>query len=78
MVTQKPILVKLDIRVALDLDAEVALGHVKRNRAINDAVKIYLDMIERVRRARALGVTTLGLDDMRDFLERWHRQLRVR
>lgn len=53
MVTQKAICVKLDTYTLEQLDKEVSLGWKKRNRIINEAVSLYLELQDRKRRVRS-------------------------
>lgn len=49
MVTQIPISVRMDISTLEELDLEAALGKTKRNRLINEAVRMYMDYMDTVR-----------------------------
>lgn len=54
MVTQIPISVKMDAVVLEQLDLEVSVSGVKRNRIINDAVRVYINLLDAKREAKVL------------------------
>lgn len=45
---------KLDEEVARELELEVSLGHAKRNRIINEAVKWYIKALDAKRTSRMM------------------------
>lgn len=49
MVTQIPISVRMDMSTLEELDLEASLGKTKRNRLINEAVRMYMDYMDTVR-----------------------------
>lgn len=55
MITQKPISLKIDASILEDLDKEVALGWRKRNNLINQAIAMYLHVMDARRRIRCAG-----------------------
>lgn len=52
MVTQVPISVRMDFSTLEELDLEASLGEGKRNRLINDAVRMYMDYLDTRRYAK--------------------------
>lgn len=50
MINQKAISLKLDVQTLEDLDKEVSCGYMKRNRIINEAIRMYLDAKDTKRR----------------------------
>lgn len=70
MVTQTPILVKLNTETLDALNAEKSTTWKSRNRIINEAVRYYLDMADTRRRCRAF----MPKDAEREraqFIQRW-------
>lgn len=65
MITQKPISLKIDAKILEDLDKEVALGWRKRNWHINQAIAMYLHVMDARRRIRCCG----GVQDKLKQLE---------
>lgn len=55
MITQKLISYKIDTKLLEDLDKEVSLGWKRRNTLINEAVFMYLRVIDARRRIRNCG-----------------------
>lgn len=55
MITQKPISLKIDTKILEDLDKEAALGWNKRNWHINQAIRLYLRVMDTRRRVRCSG-----------------------
>lgn len=55
MVTQKAISLKIDTKLLEDLDYEVSIGWRKRNTHINQAIALYLDLIDTRRRIKCYG-----------------------
>ena len=49
---QKPVLVKIDNDTFYELEQEVSLGYMKRNRIINEAIRMYIDAKDTRRRQR--------------------------
>lgn len=64
MITQKQISLKLNFATLDELDMEVSLGHNNRNRIINDAIRLYIDMADTIRR-------NPSHEDMIQFCLRW-------
>lgn len=50
MITQTPISLKIDSYLLEEIDREVSLGYKKRNRIINEAIRMYLDAKDTKRR----------------------------
>lgn len=69
MITQKAICLKLNKQTLEDLDMEVALGWAKRNWHINQAVLMYLKVMDERRRIHCLGSKEEKLKAMKDLLE---------
>lgn len=46
MITQRPISLKIGYSLLDELDKEVALGWLKRNTLINEAIRLYLDFAD--------------------------------
>ena len=59
MITQKPISLKINTSLMEELDREVSTGWRSRNGLINDAVRMYLRVLDARRRIRSYA----GLDD---------------
>ena len=53
MITQKPISLKIDYHTLNELDIEVSLGWQKRNAVINQAIVMYLRVLDTRRRIRS-------------------------
>lgn len=70
MVTQKAICVKLDTYTLEQLDKEVSLGWKKRNRLINEAVSLYLELLDRKRRVSSYQDLSDKEDEVREFIRR--------
>lgn len=64
MITQKPISLKIDTQLLEDLDKEVSLGWQKRNTIINQAIGIYLKLLDGRRHIRSFG----NIEDKRKAL----------
>lgn len=64
MITQKPISLKIDTQLLEDLDKEVSLGWQKRNTIINQAIGIYLKLLDGRRSIRSFG----NIEDKRKAL----------
>lgn len=67
MITQKPISLKIDASILEDLDKEVALGWRKRNNLINQAIAMYLRVIDARRRIRCAGSVQDKLKQLEDL-----------
>lgn len=65
MISQKTISVKLDADVAYMLDQETATGSLRRNRLINEAIKVYIGILD-ARRKRDARISTHA--EMMDYL----------
>lgn len=65
MVHQKAISVKLDHDVMSMLNAETSTGYLKRNRLINEAIKVYIGILD-ARRKRDARISTHA--EMMDYL----------
>lgn len=65
MITQKPISLKIDTKILEDLDKEVALGWSKRNSHINQAIAMYLRVMDARRRIRCAG----SMEDKWNYLQ---------
>ncbi len=70
MVTQKAICLKLDVDTLEQLDKEVSLGWKSRNRIINDAVSLYLELQDHKRRVDAYQSLSDKEDEVRKFIRR--------
>lgn len=70
MVTQKAICLKLDVNTLEQLDKEVSLGWKSRNRIINDAVSMYLELQDHKRRVRSYQSMSDKEDEVRKFIRR--------
>lgn len=68
MITQKPISLKLNMQTLEALDQEASLGWAKRNWHINQAVVMYLKVIDERRRIHCLGSKEEKLKAMKDLL----------
>lgn len=75
MVNQKAILVKLDVDTLLQLDKECNLRYMKRNRIINEAVRMYLDAKDTKRRFRLAQSIAEKADEYAQFNLRWFPHL---
>lgn len=67
MITQKPISLKIDASILEDLDKEVALGWRKRNNLINQAIAMYLRVMDARRRIRCAGSIQDKLKQLEDL-----------
>lgn len=67
MITQKPISLKIDASILEDLDKEVALGWRKRNNLINQAIAMYLRVMDARRRIRCAGSVQDKLKQLEDL-----------
>lgn len=67
MITQKPISLKINAKVLEDLDKEVALGWSKRNSHINQAIAMYLRVMDARRRIRCAGSVQDKLKQLEDL-----------
>lgn len=75
MITQKAISVKLDVDTLLQLDKECDLGYMKRNRIINEAVRMYLDAKDTNRRWRLAYSIEEKAAEYAQFNLRWFSKL---
>lgn len=75
MVNQKAISVKLDVDTLLQLDRECDLGYMKRNRIINEAVRMYLDAKDTKRRWRLAQSIEEKAAEYAQFNLRWFSHL---
>lgn len=67
MITQKPISLKIDAKILEDLDKEAALGWRKRNWHINQAIAMYLRVMDARRRIRCAGSVQDKLKQLADL-----------
>lgn len=74
-VNQKAISVKLDVDTLLQLDKECDLGHMKRNRIINEAVRMYLDAKDTKRRWNLTSSIVEKAAEYAQFNLRWFSKL---
>lgn len=58
MVTQKAISARIDKKLLKDLDLEVSIGTGNRNKIINDAIRLYLDLLDTRRRSDIMSDLT--------------------
>lgn len=75
MVNQKAISVKLDVDTLLQLDKECNLGYMKRNRIINEAVRMYLDAKDTKRRWNLTSSIAEKAGEYAQFNLRWFSHL---
>lgn len=75
MVNQKAISVKLDVDTLLQLDRGCDFGYIKRNRIINEAVRIYLDTKDTKRRCRLAQSIEEKAAEYAQFNLRWFSHL---
>lgn len=68
MITQKAISLKLNLQTLEDLDKEASLGWAKRNWHINQAVAMYLKVMDARRRIHCLESKEKKLKAMKDLL----------
>lgn len=68
MITQKAISLKLNKQTLEELDQEASLGWAKRNWHINQAVMMYLKVMDARRRIHCLGSQEEKLEAMQDLL----------
>lgn len=68
MITQKAISLKLNKQTLEDLDMEASLGWAKRNWHINQAVVMYLKVMDSRRKIHCLGSKEDKLEAMKDLL----------
>ena len=71
MVTQKPISLKIDAAVLDELDQELSLGWIKRNKAINEAVRMWLDYKDTKRRVGCFKDPGIKAELREQFFLRW-------
>lgn len=71
MPNQKSILVKFDHYIFTELEAECHLGWMKRNRHINEAVRLYIDYKDTVRKIRVLGTPEEKRECLHEFQKKW-------
>lgn len=70
MVTQKAISLKIDTKLLQDLDYEVSIGWNKRNTLINQAIALYLELMDTRRRFKCYG----NEEDKKDEANKWLRK----
>lgn len=75
MVHQKAISVKLDVDTLLQLDRECDRVGMKRNRIINEAVRMYIDALETKRRWRLAPSIVEKATEYGQFNLRWFSKL---
>lgn len=72
MVNQKAISVKLDLDVFDILEEEVSVGNMKRNTIINDAVRLYVDFADALRKIRYRHtMPSIYSPEVKDLLDDW-------
>lgn len=72
MVNQKAISVKLDLDVFDILEEEVSVGNMKRNAIINDAVRLYADFADALRKIRCRhSMPSIYSPEVKDLLDDW-------
>lgn len=71
MITQKPISFKIDTYTLQQLDEEVRLGYMNRNKAINEAVRMWLDAADTARRRRCTPDAAKQSVWLAEFIQRW-------
>lgn len=76
MPNQKSILVKLDHHNFVELEAECKLGWMKRNRHINEAVRLYIDYKDTQRMIRVLGTPEEKRECLHEFRKKWFPMVR--
>lgn len=77
MITQKPISLKVDMKLLEDLDAEVSLGYEKRNKHINEAIRLYLCYIDTRRRMRMFKKQYHPEKMLEEFAREWFPEVYV-
>lgn len=70
MVTQKAISLKIDTKLLQDLDKEASIGWNKRNTLINQAIALYLELMDTRRRVKCYG----NEEDKKDEANQWLRK----
>lgn len=70
MITQKAMCLKLDVNTLEQLDKEASLGWKSRNRIINDAVSLYLELQDHKRRVRSYQSMSDKEDEVRKFIRK--------
>lgn len=72
---QKPVLVKIDTETFYELEQEVSLGYMKRNRIINEAIRMYIDAKDTRRRQRTAPDVIDKNHELEQFTLRWFPHL---
>lgn len=71
MIRQTPISLKIDSYLLREIDIEVSLGYQKRNRLINEAIRMYLDAKDTKRRWRLANSIEDKAAEYSQFNLRW-------
>ena len=71
MITQKPISLKIDIKLLDDLDREVATGWARRNNHINRAIRLYLSYKDTFRKISSFGNLSDKRNELQGFIREW-------
>lgn len=75
MINQKAISLKIDVQTLEELDKEISLGQQKRNRLINEAIRMYIDAKDTRRRWRQYYRSEDKAQEYEQFLLRWFPHL---
>ena len=76
MVTQKAISARIDKKLLEELDLEVSIGTGNRNKIINDAIRLYIDYLDTVRRMKVMTNQNEQYATRVEFSYRWFVQKR--
>lgn len=71
MVTQTPILLKVDSSLLEELNKECHVSAKKRNAIVNHAIALYLDMADTARRWRCINNPKGKEREERELFRRW-------
>ncbi len=71
MITQKLISLKIDTELLQELDAECRTGWRKRNNHINQAIHMYLELLDTRRRVKCIGNPDAKVDEVHSWLKEW-------
>lgn len=70
MITQTPISLKIDCYLLKEIDIEVSLGYQKRNRIINEAIRMYLDAKD----TKRMWELATSIDEKASLYEQFNRR----
>lgn len=70
MITQTPISLKIDCYLLKEIDKEVSLGYQKRNRIINEAIRMYLDAKD----TKRMWELVTSIDEKASLYEQFNRR----